>query len=130
MEMALGKLSSPEFGQSLEKLMKHKGLSARSSLKIRGVAKKISKEVGIYNEAKAGFIAEYADKDANGNPATEIVGKEAVFKIPVEKVKECNAKLAELNQAKVDIPDIPVGSIEELAELTPIDFYNLEFLVE
>lgn len=100
----------------------------KTAYKFMKLIKSIETEETFFNEKMKDIILDFGKKDENGNPVflengnVEIIpGKEA----------ECNARVKELEEIEVEIPDTKF-SIDELEsfEFSPREIYILEPIIE
>jgi hypothetical protein len=85
----------------------------RTGYRLNCIAKAIDNHFSFYQEQLAAILGEYAEKDEMGNIARDENGN---FKVPPEKIPECNTKLNELLAFEFEIEAKPLN-ISELEAL-------------
>lgn len=85
----------------------------RTGYRLNCIAKAIDSHFSFYQEQLAAILSEYAEKDEMGNIARDESGN---FKVPPEKIPECNTKLNELLAFEFEIEAKPLN-ISELEAL-------------
>ena len=99
--------------QSLINRIKVKSFSIETQYKFLKLYKVIENENKIFQEQYELLVEEYCEKDNNGSL---IKNKDGGIKIQSDKTDECLKKIAELNEMKIQFPDI-YFSLDELAPL-------------
>ena len=85
----------------------------RTGYRLNCIAKAIDNQFLFYQEQLAAILNEFAEKDAQGNIARDNDGN---FKVPPEKIADCNMKLNDLLLFEIDIEAKPLN-ISELEAL-------------
>ena len=98
-----------DFPSFFEKIKSQK-LPFKTSYHLTMLAKEIEKHVSFYQESFRNLLMEYSKKDENGNPVPTADGQGVL--LLEETMEEAYAKLAELRDLDVELPDIRF-SIEE-----------------
>lgn len=107
-------------GENLESLAaiidknKSKNFSIETQYKFLKIYQAVIGELEIFAQQKNYLINTYAEKDENGKPITTPNGG---IKIKSECLEECAAKIQEINDMQVTIPDLYFS----LDELEPLD---------
>jgi hypothetical protein len=125
--MKLVKIASDSFKASLKNLMKMHKVPAQAMFKIRGIAKIANDEAAKHDELKNAIAEEFGERDASGNLVT--IGGKSV-RIQKDKIKEMEAKIKELADIEVPLPEIKFSDLGQEPTLTAEDLYELEFIVE
>lgn len=110
--------------ESLYRLLQDKGelhFSISTQYKLLKIKSVLKNEIEIYNE-QITSLEEFFEKDDNGN----LIQNSEGFKIKKECLKECQAKINELNNSQISLPDI-YFSIDELEPLS-LTLNELELL--
>lgn len=90
----------------------------RTGYRLNCLLKALEPHYGFYQEQLTSIIEEYAEKDESGN---FIRNEDSNFKIPPEKIVECNTKINELLNFEIEIEAKPLNISEiETLEL-PMD---------
>lgn len=88
----------------------------RTGYRLNCLLKALEPHYGFYQEQLTFIIEEYAEKDENGN---FIHNDDGNFKIPPEKIMECNTKINELLNFEIEIEAKPLNISEiETLELS------------
>lgn len=85
----------------------------RTGYRLNCIARAIDNHFPFYQEQLAAILGEYAEKDAQGNIARD---EEGNFKVPPEKIMECNMKLNDLLLFEFELEAKPIN-ISELENL-------------
>ena len=104
-------------------------VNATLAYKMMKFLKTSDNEEEFYHTKLQGFIGEYAEKDANGNPVRTERGD---IRIIQGKVKECEKEIENLAKTDVTEPTIKFN-LDELSELklSAKEMYNLDsFIIE
>lgn len=104
-------------------------VNATLAYKMMKFLKTSENEEEFYHTKLQGFISEYAEKDANGNPVRTESGD---IRIIQGKVKECEKEIENLAKTDVTEPTIKFN-LDELSELklSAKEMYNLDsFIIE
>jgi hypothetical protein len=98
--------------------VKSQKLPFKTSYKLTLLAQEIQKHVDFYQEQFRNLIMEYSKKDENGDPLPTADGQGVL--LVEETMSEAYAKLAELHDLDVELPDAKF-SVDEFdkVELTP-----------
>lgn len=98
--------------------VKSQKLPFKTSYKLTLLAQEIQKHVDFYREQFRNLIMEYSKKDENGNPLPTSDGQGVL--LVEETTSEAYAKLAELHDLDVELPDTKF-SVDDFdkVELTP-----------
>lgn len=101
--------------------VKDQKLPLKTAYHLSKLANAIDSEIQFYHNKLQGIIAQYAEKDENGQPKLTDDGMNIKLCAGVEE--ECYSAINELQQLEVELPDIHF-SIDDFAnvELTPIEF--------
>lgn len=91
-----------DFPTTFEKVKSQK-LSFKTSYKLTLLAKEIQKHIDFYQESFRNLLMEYSKKDEEGNPMPTSDGQGILLK--EETMNEAYAKLAELRELDVELPD-------------------------
>ncbi len=88
-------------------------VSVKLGMKLYKFRVAVKPEEEFYEQEMAKIIAEYGQKDKDGNPKFDEKGN-----VPIEekRLEECKARIAELDGAEVDMPAIEF-TVDELSEL-------------
>jgi hypothetical protein len=105
---------------SLFEKMKSQKLPFKTSYRLTILANEIQKHLDFYQENFRNLLLEYSKKDENGNPIPTNDGQGVL--LVEETMNEACAKLSELRELDVDLPDYKFspdmfGDIE----LTPVE---------
>lgn len=105
---------------SLFEKMKSQKLPFKTSYRLTILANEIQKHLDFYQENFRNLLMEYSKKDENGNPVPTNDGQGVL--LVEETMNEAYAKLSELRELDVDLPDYKFspdmfGDIE----LTPVE---------
>jgi hypothetical protein len=103
-----------DFPSLFEKLKSQK-LPFKTSYRLTLLTKEIEKHISFYQETFRNLIMEYSKKDENGNPIPTDDGQGVL--LLEETMSEAYAKLAELHDLDVELPDY---------KFSPDDFNNIE----
>ena len=118
-----------DFPSFFEKVRNQK-LSFKTSYRLTILAGEIEKHINFYQENFRNILTEYGQKDENGNLVQTDDGQG--IKIIEDKIDECNAKIIELRNLDVELPDIKF-SIDDFGDiaLTPMEVYIIKpFIAE
>lgn len=99
--------------------VKSQKLPFKTSYKIALLSQEIQKHIDFYQESFRNLLTEYSKKDENGNPVPTEDGQGVLLK--EETMNEAYAKLAELRDLDVELPD---------TKFSPDDFDNVEISPE
>lgn len=99
--------------------VKSQKLPFKTSYKIALLSQEIQKHIDFYQESFRNLLTEYSKKDENGNPVPTEDGQGVLLK--EETMNEAYAKLAELRDLDVELPD---------TKFSPDDFDNIEMSPE
>ena len=99
--------------------IKSQKLSFKISYKIALLTQEIQKHVDFYQESLRNLLMEYSKKDEQGNPVSTEDGQGVLLQ--EETMNEAYAKLAELRELDVELPD---------TKFSPDDFDNIEISPE
>ena len=93
--------------------IKDKKFPLRTGYRLNAIAKAIDNNFSFYQEQLAAILSEYAEKDENGNIARDENGN---FKVPAEKIADCNMKLNELLifEFEIDAKQLNISELEAL----------------
>ena len=91
-----------------------KSISAPLAYKIMKLIKNTQNDCDFYQEKFNAILNEYGEKDENG----QFIQAEGGIKIQDGKMDECTAKVKELNETEVELPNIKFT----LDELSPYSF--------
>lgn len=94
--------------------LKDAKLPLKTSYQLSLVFDEIEKRMVFYQKEFQKIIDEFAEKDGEGNYVSSEDG--AGIKVQKGKTDECNARVIELNQIDIDIPDLNL-SIEDFGDL-------------
>ena len=117
--MTLKMYQLTDFPSLFEKLKSQK-LPFKTSYRLTILANEIQKHLDFYQENFRNLLMEYSKKDENGNPVPTSDGQGVL--LVEETMNEAYAKLSELRDLDVDLPDYKFspdmfGDIE----LTPVE---------
>ena len=126
--MTLKMYQLTDFSSLFEK-MKSQKLPFKTSYRLTILANEIEKHVNFYQENFRNLLMEYSKKDENGNPMSTEDGQGVL--LVKETMDEAYAKLEELGNLDVDLPDYKFspdmfGDIE----LTPIEMNTILPFIE
>ena len=109
--------------------VKYLPLSIKTSYKLTILATEIEKHINFYQENFRKILTEYGQKDENGNLVQTDDGQG--IKIIEGKIDECNAKVIELRDLDVELPDTKF-SIDDFGDiaLTPMEVYIIKPFIE
>ena len=99
--------------------IKSQKLTFKISYKIALLTQEIQKHVDFYQESLRNLLMEYSKKDEQGNPVSTEDGQGVLLQ--EETMNEAYAKLAELRELDVELPD---------TKFSPDDFDNIEISPE
>ena len=99
--------------------VKSQKLPFKISYKIALLTQEIQKHVDFYQESLRNLLIEYSKKDEQGNPVSTEDGQGVLLQ--EETMNEAYAKLAELRELDVELPD---------TKFSPDDFNNIEISPE
>lgn len=93
--------------------IKDKKFPLRTGYRLNAIAKAIDSNFSFYQEQLAAILGEYAEKDESGNIKRD---EEGNFKVPPEKIPECNMKLNELLafEFEVEAKQLNISELEAL----------------
>ena len=93
--------------------IKDKKFPLRTGYRLNAIAKAIDNNFSFYQEQLAAILSEYAEKDESGNIKRD---EEGNFKVPPEKIPECNMKLNELLafEFEVEAKQLNISELEAL----------------
>lgn len=114
-------LSFPEF-YSLASSTK---LPIKTSYKFARLANEVEKNVEFYQTSFRAILNEYGQKDDEGNLVPTEDGQGV--KIQEGKIAECNAKVAELHDLDIELPDIRF-TLDELENCLVTPQQMIQFL--
>ena len=102
-------------------------LSAKVNYQISKNIKPYNDEIEAYDEARKAIVKKYANLDENGEPV--VIGDN--YDVPNEKLKDFEREIKELGEQEVNTAwkMIKLDDLES-AGLAPIDYYNLDFMIE
>lgn len=96
--------------------------------KIMKFCKSVAVEEEFYNNKRAEIIKEYSVKDEQGNP---VISEDGIVDIIVEKRQEAFSAMNDLNNIKVEAPNIKFKLTElEGFELSASDMFALDAFIE
>lgn len=115
--------------QPIYEIVKTKILPMKTSYKLAQLFKVIEEKFGFYQNQINLIITEYGEKDENGQ---YIQSDNDTIKIKSDKLMECQEKINELVNLKIEVPNISFTFEElELLELTVEQFmYLMKFCTE
>ena len=102
-------------------------LSGKVNYQISKNIKPYNDEIEAYDEARKAIVKKYANLDENGEPV--VIGDN--YDVPNEKLKDFEREIKELGEQEVNTAwkMIKLDDLES-AGLAPIDYYNLDFMIE
>ena len=102
-------------------------LSGKVNYQISKNIKPYNDEIEAYDEARKAIVKKYANLDENGEPV--VIGDN--YDVPNEKLKYFEREIKELGEQEVNTAwkMIKLDDLES-AGLAPIDYYNLDFMIE
>ena len=102
-------------------------LSGKVNYQISKYIKPYNDEIEAYDEARKAIVKKYANLDENGEPV--VIGDN--YDVPNEKLKDFEREIKELGEQEVNTAwkMIKLDDLES-AGLAPIDYYNLDFMIE
>ena len=102
-------------------------LSGKVNYQISKNIKPYNDEIEAYDEARKAIVKKYANLDENGEPV--VIGDN--YDVPNEKLKDFEREIKELGEQEVNTAwkMIRLDDLES-AGLAPIDYYNLDFMIE
>ena len=102
-------------------------LSGKVTYQISKNIKPYNDEIEAYDEARKAIVKKYANLDENGEPV--VIGDN--YDVPNEKLKDFEREIKELGEQEVNTAwkMIKLDDLES-AGLAPIDYYNLDFMIE
>lgn len=102
-------------------------LSGKVNYQISKNIKPYNDEIEAYDEARKAIVKKYANLDENGEPV--VIGDN--YDVPNEKLKDFEREIKELWEQEVNTAwkMIKLDDLES-AGLAPIDYYNLDFMIE
>lgn len=102
-------------------------LSGKVNYQISKNIKSYNDEIEAYDEARKAIVKKYANLDENGEPV--VIGDN--YDVPNEKLKDFEREIKELGEQEVNTAwkMIKLDDLES-AGLAPIDYYNLDFMIE
>ena len=126
--MTLKMYSIIDFPSFFEKV-KSQPLPFKTSYRLTLLASEIEKHLNFYQENFRKILTEYGQKDENGNLVQTDDGQG--IKIIEGKIDECNAKVIELRDLDVELPDTKF-SIDDFGDiaLTPMEVYIIKPFIE
>ena len=102
-------------------------LSGKVNYQISKNIKPYNDEIEAYDEARKAIVKKYANLDENGEPV--VIGDN--YDVPNEKLKDFEREIKELGEQEVNTAwkMIKLDDLESTG-LAPIDYYNLDFMIE
>ena len=102
-------------------------LSGKVNYQISKNIKPYNDEIEAYDEARKAIVKKYANLDENGEPV--VIGDN--YDVPNEKLKDFEREIKEFGEQEVNTAwkMIKLDDLES-AGLAPIDYYNLDFMIE
>lgn len=90
--------------RDIYKVIKDEKMPFKTSYNLKKLADAAEKHFKFYSEELNKLIAEYGDKDEDGN--FKFTSDGASIQIQEEKLQECFAKVTELDMLDVDMPNV------------------------
>lgn len=103
--------------------MLEKKLPLKVLYPLKKTQKKVAEEFSVCQECLQSIIAEYGEKDENGNFV--LTESQTGICIKQDKIQECQEKIIELEMTEIEISDeylIPLFDFDKMTEMTVAQF--------